>query len=71
MKKWRLFGKSKNDDIEVNEPIKSEIEPEKEDLPLAEHKETLYSKDSKPKKEVSSKKIEKTHSNQRVWIYVS
>jgi len=74
MTRWKLFGRSKSIDeeleneeplqIESEEAILSETEQEPEDSKMIEYHETLYSKDSKSKKH---SKFQQAYSDQRIW----
>jgi len=74
MARWKLFGRSKsiNEELEREEPLQIEseetvlleTEQEPEDSKMIEYHETLYSKDSKLKKH---SKFQQTYSDQRIW----
>ena len=66
MARWKLFGRSKSidEEIECEDPILSETEQESEDSKMIEYHETLYSKDSKSKKH---SKFQQAYANQRIW----
>ena len=77
MARWKLFGRSKPIDeeleheeplqIESEEAILSETEQEPEDSRMIEYHEMLYSKDSKSKKHSKSQQTHKPLSDQRIW----
>jgi len=74
MARWKLFGRSKSIDeeleseeplqIESEETVLLETEQEPEDSKMIEYHETLYSKDSKSKKH---SKFQQAYSDQRIW----
>jgi len=74
MARWKLFGRSKPIDeeleseehlqIESEETVLLETDQDPEDSKMIEYHETLYSKDSKSKKH---SKFQQAYSNQRIW----
>ena len=74
MARWKLFGRSKSIDEEPvseepsqigsEENILSETEQEPEESKMIEYHETLYSTDSKSKKQ---SKFQQAYSDQRIW----
>lgn len=75
MSRWKLFGKSKEEEISPPEDTIGEEKTEEEfettqkleDQPLVEYNETLYSTGYTPKKAISSKKGKTASSDQRIW----
>ena len=75
MSRWKLFGKSKQEETpEPEETVTEEktdetveTDQETKDKPLAEYHETLHSGSSASKKSSSSKKGATGSSDQRVW----
>jgi hypothetical protein len=67
MIKWKIFNKSKDEKIQEETQVEPETVTVKEEPPLTEYNETLYSKDTKQKEKIKTQKTKNPPANQRVW----